>query len=172
MVSQKYLGFEWLGIFYHYLSLPQGITSGSAPFIFTEVAKPMVQSWRAEGIRILPYLDDFTSGALPPYSNASIAITWWSTCAALVSTSKMPNSWAIPFHPSKILLLVAQLLSQLKLSVLNRSTSGDSRLGQQSASRTCLPCQNPCPSCWPSGVPLPLPWSRCTYAYSLNVSQY
>lgn len=165
MVGQKYLGFEWLGIFYHYLSLPQGITSGSAPFIFTEVAKPMVQSWRAEGIRILPYLDDFTSGALPPYSNVEHMRSFGFIL-------KMPNSWAIPFHPSKILLLVAQLLSQLKLSVLNRSTSGDSRLGQQSARRTCLPCQNPCPSCWPSGVPLPLPWSRCTYAYSLNVSQY
>lgn len=60
-ISRKYLGFEWLGTFYHYISLPQGITP--APFIFTEVAKPMVQSWRARGIRVLPYLDDFPSGA-------------------------------------------------------------------------------------------------------------
>jgi hypothetical protein len=33
--SQKYIGFEWLGKFYHYNSLPMGIHS--ARFIFTEV---------------------------------------------------------------------------------------------------------------------------------------
>lgn len=61
-VSQKYVGFEWLGLFYRYCSLPQGIAS--APAIFTEVTLPMVRSWRARGIRVLKYLDDFPSGAL------------------------------------------------------------------------------------------------------------
>ena len=59
--SQKYLGFEWQGIFYYYISLPMGITP--APFIFTEVAKTMVKFWRTRGIRVLQYLDDFPSGA-------------------------------------------------------------------------------------------------------------
>jgi len=40
--SKKYLGFECFGQFYHYDSMPQGIHS--APFIFTEVTKPVVKS--------------------------------------------------------------------------------------------------------------------------------
>ena len=59
--SQKYIGFEWLGKFYHYNSLPIGIHS--APFIFTEVTKPMVRAWRSKGFLVLKYLDDFPSGA-------------------------------------------------------------------------------------------------------------
>jgi hypothetical protein len=42
--SKKYLGFECFGKFYRYDSMPQGIHS--APFIFTEVTKPVVKSWR------------------------------------------------------------------------------------------------------------------------------
>jgi hypothetical protein len=60
--SQTYLGCEWLRVFYCYTFLPMGITS--APGIFTEVVNPMVQSWRAMGIRVMQYLDDFPSGAL------------------------------------------------------------------------------------------------------------
>ena len=59
--SQTYLGCGWLRVFYCYTSLPMGITS--APGIFTEVANPMVQSWRAKGIRVMQYLDYFPSGA-------------------------------------------------------------------------------------------------------------
>ena len=60
-VSQKYLGYEWLGKFYRYCSLPMGITS--APAIFTEVTLPMVRYWRAKGIHVIKYLDDFPSAA-------------------------------------------------------------------------------------------------------------
>jgi hypothetical protein len=59
--SQKYIGFKWLGKFYHYNSLPMGIHS--APFIFTEVTKPIIRAWRSKGILVLKYLDDFPSGA-------------------------------------------------------------------------------------------------------------
>jgi hypothetical protein len=60
--SKKYLGFECFGKFYRYNSMPQGIQS--APFIFTEVTKPVVKSWRSRGIRILKFLDDFPMGAI------------------------------------------------------------------------------------------------------------
>ena len=60
--SKKYLGFEWLGKFYQYNSMPQGIHS--APFIFTAVTHPVVQSWREIGIRVLKYLDDFPRGGI------------------------------------------------------------------------------------------------------------
>ena len=59
--SKKYIGCEWLGKFYQYNSMPQGIHS--APFIFTEVTIPMVRCWRSKGIRVLKYLDDFPSAA-------------------------------------------------------------------------------------------------------------
>ena len=59
--SKKYIGFEWMGKFYQYNSMPQGIHS--APFIFTKITKPVVQSWRERGIRVLRFLDDFPSGA-------------------------------------------------------------------------------------------------------------
>jgi hypothetical protein len=49
-VSLNYVGFEWLGLFYCYCSLPMGITS--APAIFTEVTLSLVRSWRARGIRV------------------------------------------------------------------------------------------------------------------------
>jgi hypothetical protein len=39
-----------------------GITS--APGIFTEVANPVVQSWRSKGILVMQYLDDFPSGSI------------------------------------------------------------------------------------------------------------
>ena len=55
--SKKNIGCEWLGKFYQYNSMPQGIHS--APFIFTEVTIPMVRHWRSNGIRVLKYLDDF-----------------------------------------------------------------------------------------------------------------
>jgi hypothetical protein len=58
--SKKYVGFEWLGKFYHYNSLPMGILS--VQYIFTEVAKPMVRGV----LKVLKYLDEFPSGA-PPF---------------------------------------------------------------------------------------------------------
>jgi hypothetical protein len=59
--SKQYLGFECFGKFYRYNSMPQGIHS--APFIFTEVTKPVVTAWRIRGIRVLKFLDDFPMGA-------------------------------------------------------------------------------------------------------------
>ena len=59
--SKKYIGCEWLGKFYQYNSMPQGIHS--AQFIFTEVSIPMIRHWRSKGICVLKYLDDFPSAA-------------------------------------------------------------------------------------------------------------
>ena len=34
-----------------------------APFIFTEVTKPLVGHWRSKNIRVIKDMDDFPSGA-------------------------------------------------------------------------------------------------------------
>ena len=59
--SKQYLGFEWGGEYYQFNSLPMGIHA--APFIFTEVTKPVVRHWRARNKRVLKYMDDFTGAA-------------------------------------------------------------------------------------------------------------
>ena len=59
--SKCFLGFEWLGEYYQFNCLPMGIHE--APFVFTEVTKPVVRHWRNLGIRVLKYMDDFPSGA-------------------------------------------------------------------------------------------------------------
>jgi hypothetical protein len=59
--SKCFLGFEWLGEYYLFNSLPMGIHE--APFVFTEITKPVVRHWRNLGIRVLKYMDDFPSGA-------------------------------------------------------------------------------------------------------------
>ena len=60
--SKQYLGFEWGGEYYQFNSLPMGIHA--APFIFTEVTKPVVRHWRALLIQVLKYMDYFTGAAI------------------------------------------------------------------------------------------------------------
>ena len=59
--SKCFLGFEWRGEYYQFNNLPMGIHE--APFVFTEITKPVVRHWRTKGIRVLKYMDDFPSGA-------------------------------------------------------------------------------------------------------------
>ena len=54
---QKYLRFVWKGEFFQYVCLPFGLCS--APRVFTKVLKPVVAWLRAQGIRLVIYLDDF-----------------------------------------------------------------------------------------------------------------
>ncbi len=60
--SKQYLGFECFGKYYRYNRMPRGIHS--APFIFTEMTKPVVKAWRSRGIRVLKFLDDFLIGVV------------------------------------------------------------------------------------------------------------
>ena len=55
-IHQKYLGFEWGGVFYVFTVLPFGLST--ACYIFTKLLRPLVRYWRAKGIRITVYLDD------------------------------------------------------------------------------------------------------------------
>lgn len=52
----QYLGFCWKETHYCFSVLPFGLSS--APFIFTQLLKPLVKHWREKGYRILVYLDD------------------------------------------------------------------------------------------------------------------
>ena len=57
---QKYLGFSWMingkQRFFQFTSLAFGISS--APFICTELLKPLVKKWRKAGFNIVVFLDD------------------------------------------------------------------------------------------------------------------
>ena len=52
----KYLGVSWAGRFYVFTVLPFGLCTAS--FIFTKIVRALVRYWRAEGLRIVVYLDD------------------------------------------------------------------------------------------------------------------
>mmetsp|Transcript_38654 Transcript_38654/g.65061 ORF Transcript_38654/g.65061 Transcript_38654/m.65061 type:complete len:728 (-) Transcript_38654:46-2229(-) len=56
-----YMGFSWKGRFYYFRVLPFGL--GPAPMVFAKVTGVMVEHWRAQGAKILPYLDDFLGGS-------------------------------------------------------------------------------------------------------------
>jgi hypothetical protein len=55
--SRRFVGFKWEGTYYQYNCLPFGLST--APWIFAKVIRELVMFWRAKGINILPYLDDF-----------------------------------------------------------------------------------------------------------------
>ena len=52
----KYLGFAWEGRFFTFTVLPFGLCT--ACYLFTKVVRPLVRYWRAQGIRVVVYLDD------------------------------------------------------------------------------------------------------------------
>jgi hypothetical protein len=53
----QYLGFQWRGQYYVSTQLPFGLAP--ACYVFTTVLRQLVKSWRARGIRLIPYIDDF-----------------------------------------------------------------------------------------------------------------
>jgi hypothetical protein len=55
--DQDLLGFEWKGRFYKFTVLPFGLAS--SPRTFTKVVQAMVERWRAKGILVFFYIDDF-----------------------------------------------------------------------------------------------------------------
>ena len=56
-VDQKYLMFQFEGIRYKYVCLPNGLSP--APRIFTKLMKPVLSSLRKKGHQVRNYLDDF-----------------------------------------------------------------------------------------------------------------
>ena len=84
--DRKFLGFHWQNQYYVFNVLPFGLKS--APRIFTKVVLLLARSWRADGIRVLIYLDDWLILARPHEVNrirerilancraAHVAINW------------------------------------------------------------------------------------------------
>ena len=56
-VDQKHLIFQFEGIRYEYVGLPNGLSP--APRIFTKLMKPVLSSLRKTGHQVMNYLDDF-----------------------------------------------------------------------------------------------------------------
>ena len=56
-LDRKYLGFHWNNQFLCFNVLPFGLKP--TPRIFTKVVTLLARSWRADGIRVLVYLDDW-----------------------------------------------------------------------------------------------------------------
>ena len=56
-VDQKYLMFQFEGIRYKYVCLPNGLSP--APRIFTKLMKPVLSSLRKKGHQVINYLNDF-----------------------------------------------------------------------------------------------------------------
>lgn len=54
---QKFVTTTINGSLYHFVGLPFGLQT--APYLFTKVMRVFVRAVRREGIRVLPYLDDF-----------------------------------------------------------------------------------------------------------------
>ena len=53
----KYQGFEWLGKYYEFCSMPFG--TKQACWCFTRLVKHMATHWRRNGIRVARYIDDW-----------------------------------------------------------------------------------------------------------------
>jgi hypothetical protein len=69
----RFEGFKWKGKYYQYTCLPFGLST--APCVFSKAIRELVIYWRAEGINILPYLDDLV-----------FLITGYNTCNLLDRT--------------------------------------------------------------------------------------
>nr|WP_300148092.1 reverse transcriptase domain-containing protein [Propionicimonas sp.] len=55
--SRQHLGFQWGGRYFVFTVLPFGLSC--APWAFTKFVRPVVEYLRAQGVRLLSYIDDF-----------------------------------------------------------------------------------------------------------------
>ena len=55
--TRRFVGIKWEGVYYIYTCLTFGLAS--APWVFSKVMRELVMYWRRDGVRVLPYLDDF-----------------------------------------------------------------------------------------------------------------
>ena len=60
--SIPYLGFSWGNAegrrFFMFQVLPFAIGLSTACYVFTKLLRPLVQRWRASGLRVILYIDD------------------------------------------------------------------------------------------------------------------
>ncbi|KAK3252390.1 hypothetical protein CYMTET_38307 [Cymbomonas tetramitiformis] len=62
--SRQYVAVEWLGVFYEFCVLPFGLAP--ACWVFTKINRELVGRWRARGVRVHPYVDDFICAVRAP----------------------------------------------------------------------------------------------------------
>lgn len=55
--DQNWLAFEWKGVTYAYRVMPFGLAV--LPLWFTKILRTVIRKWRAQGIFVVAYLDDF-----------------------------------------------------------------------------------------------------------------
>ena len=93
-----YLGFQWKGKYYYFRVLPFGL--GPAPYVFTKLFRPLVEYWRAKGIRTLPYLDDHVFGGQQDVpQTGSESILW---VRALILSNLREAGWLVSASKAKL----------------------------------------------------------------------
>ena len=100
-VDQMYLGFARRKKYCVFMVLPFGICT--ACYLFTKVVWPLVRYWRAQGLRVVLYLD----GGLDAESGMKAA------CASSELVRSTLHSAGFVVHPSKSVWKPTQCLSWL-----------------------------------------------------------
>jgi hypothetical protein len=55
--SRTFVGFQWKGKYYTYNCHPFELST--TPWVFSKGMRELVMFWRRDGIKLLPYLEDF-----------------------------------------------------------------------------------------------------------------
>lgn len=111
----RYMGFYWKEKYYYFRVLPFGL--GPAPYVFTKVFKPLVEHWRAQGIRTLPYLDDHLfGGRLDVPQTDSRSILW---VREQIMRDLCNAGWLI--SATKVKLTPTQVIVHLGMVICTRS---------------------------------------------------
>ena len=90
--SVPYLGFAWRGQHYVFTSLPFGLTT--ACWVFTKLMRELVGHWRAQGLRLVHYLDDLLFGVQPDHRAGGTTASMPSSAASSVTSTP-------PAYPSR-----------------------------------------------------------------------
>ena len=114
---RKYLAFAWdfgTGKFRYFLFcvLPFGLSS--APFIFTQILKPLQKSWRSRGIPIAIFLDDGLGGGIDKVSAKihSLAVHY-----DLLKSGFVPNQEKSVWEPVQVITWLGVVLNTIDGSV-------------------------------------------------------
>ncbi|GJP84656.1 hypothetical protein CLOP_g14702 [Closterium sp. NIES-67] len=92
----KCLGFQFVGDYYSFISLPFGLAT--APFVFTQLIKQLAKRWRASDVRVVPYVDDllFLCNSHSDARSTGAAVVQDLKAAGFVINSKLSH-----LHPSR-----------------------------------------------------------------------
>lgn len=134
--DRKYLAFRCLGRYFVPITMTFGLAS--APLIWTKVMRPVVQRLRAEGFRIIPYVDDF--GGAPPAEPGEPA-TQAQAAAAYLYIERLFGDLGLKMHPTtgvKDGLTCVRLLGHLVDTKLARFLLPPDRVDKIAAMAVCL----------------------------------